>query len=245
MRNIHLIATDKPSRLYYNNKTLILDSIEDKCYVEETKNQHIYITSDEEIKDGDWYIHKQINYLRVSNSTAIPMDAKKIILTDNKDLIKDGVQAIDDEFLEWFVKNPSCEFVKVIGELDEVDPQIYVDYSYNYKIIIPKQEANYNMKEEIIDEMKRIEKPKHIPYKGKIWEPPKQETIEEASKRAVKSGLFKDETLFIAGAKWQEQQNNKFYSEEDMRKAFKASSLTNMLDVYESFEEFIEQFKNK
>jgi molecular chaperone GrpE (heat shock protein) len=37
----------------------------------------------------------------------------------------------------------------------------------------------------------------------------------------------------------------KMYSEENMRKAFKSSSLTNMLDVYESFEEFIEQFKNK
>jgi reverse gyrase len=41
------------------------------------------------------------------------------------------------------------------------------------------------------------------------------------------------------------EQDKKMYSEEDMRKAFKSSSLTNMLDVYESFEEFIEQFKNK
>ena len=36
----------------------------------------------------------------------------------------------------------------------------------------------------------------------------KQETLEEASKRAVKSGLFKDETLFISGAKWQQDQND-------------------------------------
>ena len=43
----------------------------------------------------------------------------------------------------------------------------------------------------------------------------------------------------------EKQQQEKMYSEEDMRKAFKSSSLTNMLDVYESFEEFIEQFKNK
>jgi hypothetical protein len=41
------------------------------------------------------------------------------------------------------------------------------------------------------------------------------------------------------------KEQKKMYSEEDMRKAFKSSSLTNMLDVYESFEEFIEQFKNK
>jgi predicted ATP-binding protein involved in virulence len=43
----------------------------------------------------------------------------------------------------------------------------------------------------------------------------------------------------------EKEQQEKMYSEEDMRKAFKSSSLTNMLDVYESFEEFIEQFKNK
>ena len=38
----------------------------------------------------------------------------------------------------------------------------------------------------------------------------KNETIEEAGERAVKSGLFKDETLFIAGAKWQQE---KIYNE--------------------------------
>ena len=34
-----------------------------------------------------------------------------IILTTDQDLIADGIQSIDDEFLEWFVKNPSCEYV--------------------------------------------------------------------------------------------------------------------------------------
>lgn len=37
-----------------------------------------------------------------------------------------------------------------------------------------------------------------------------KETVEEAAKRAVKSGLFKDETLFIVGTKWQA---DKIYSE--------------------------------
>jgi hypothetical protein len=60
-------------------------------------------------------------------------ECKKIILTTDQDLIKDGVQAIPDEFLEWFVKNPSCEEVEVekdynYGNLEHFD----------YKIIIPK-----------------------------------------------------------------------------------------------------------
>jgi hypothetical protein len=40
-----------------------------------------------------------------------------------------------------------------------------------------------------------------------------KETIEEAAKRAVKRGLFKDPTLIIAGARLQAERG---YSEEDM-----------------------------
>jgi len=68
----------------------------------------------------------------------------KIILTTDTKLIKDGVQAIDDEFLEWFVKNASCEEVKV----DKAEHGIYKDDVYYklsnkifYKIIIPKEEV--------------------------------------------------------------------------------------------------------
>ena len=73
--------------------------------------------------------------------------AYKVILTTNKLLIKDGVQAIDDEFLEWFVKNPSCEEVEVVDNLkyfnvDELRerhlkglPHLYSE-KIGYKIII-------------------------------------------------------------------------------------------------------------
>jgi hypothetical protein len=81
----------------------------------------------------------------------------------------------------------------------------------------------------------------------------KKETLEEAAKiyaEPYRCPATNDNeyckhdiiSVFNNGAKWQQE---KMYSEEDMRKAFKSSSLTNMLDVYESFEEFIEQFKNK
>jgi hypothetical protein len=105
---------------------------------------NIYITSDEEIKEnelkkGDWYysqIHNKIfHYYELE---------RKIILTTDPYLIKDGVQAIDDEFLEWFVNNPSCEFVKTKLVYDyEEHPELVgspkEEWSY-YKIIIPKEE---------------------------------------------------------------------------------------------------------
>ncbi len=80
---------------------------------------------------------------------------KKIILTTDQDLIKDGVQVIDDEFLEWFVKNPSCENVK--AELIEEIPSGFTFGMFGndepptelvYKIIIPKEESKQEALEE-------------------------------------------------------------------------------------------------
>jgi len=117
-------------------------------------NENIYITSDEEIKEGDWIyniVQKTIfkadkSFLKLIGGTLLTN--QKIILTTNQDLIKDGVQAIDDEFLEWFVKNPSCESVEVQTKITKdgvwTDLKGYVElptiHSIKYKIIIPKEE---------------------------------------------------------------------------------------------------------
>ena len=113
MKNIHILPTDKPSRLYKTGNFLLLDSKAMPNNILETKNQHIYITNDEEIKEGDWFITDNKRIEKCAFDWKAREWHKKIILTTDKDLIKDGVQAIDDEFLEWFVKNPSCEFINV------------------------------------------------------------------------------------------------------------------------------------
>jgi hypothetical protein len=136
-------------------------------------NENIYITSDED-KEIDWilYCNSVYKVLRINsnNRPVVKMSDgefelsnwNKIILTTDQDLIKDGVQPIDDDFLEWFIKNPSCEEVEFKSEYlgskclkcgfienhDEVDTEdcpkchntIY-DHLYNqYKIIIPNEE---------------------------------------------------------------------------------------------------------
>jgi hypothetical protein len=151
MKNIHLQPTSQLSRLVkiYNEADKKLFEL--KLDIEVNDNfkeyQNIYITNSEEIKEGDWYSHKQINYLRVSNSTAIPMDAKKVILTTDQDLIKDGVQAINDTFLEWFVKNPSCEEVKIESW------QTKGEWELDYKIIIPKEKPKQETLEEVAEKV--------------------------------------------------------------------------------------------
>jgi hypothetical protein len=129
MKNVHLLPTNKPSRLSYvictEKSTLTL--FEDE--MEKGKRffpQNIYITSDEEIKEGDWYYHLERKTVHNTSEKADYFvnntkygKFKKIILTTDQDLIKDGVQPIEDYFLEWFVKNPSCEFVEVNDWLDD------------------------------------------------------------------------------------------------------------------------------
>jgi hypothetical protein len=110
-------------------------------------NKNIYITSNEEIKERDYGLdtfHKEIRKFR--NKNFVSKYDKKIILTTDQDLIKDGVQAIDDDFLEWFVKNPSCERVEVVNdEYVDLEKDEYVDL---YKIIIPQEEPNQETLEE-------------------------------------------------------------------------------------------------
>ena len=122
--------------------------------------KELFVTNDEEIKEGDWYLVELFNIdgkskgLHIEKCTKLDdvwcnnfdiistrhkNNCKKIILTTDQDLIKDGVQAIDDEFLEWFVKNPSCEEVEVEHiKVDDARPS-------GYKIAIPKKEQNKNL----------------------------------------------------------------------------------------------------
>jgi hypothetical protein len=149
MRNIFLIPTDKPSRLgLCNNKlTFLLNHqnilVGHKNYP--TIYQNIYITSDEEIKEGDWLliIDDFETYVHEHKGDNLPTTyCKKIILTTDQDLINDGVQAIDDKFLQWFVKNPSLEFVEIKNNWEFLgdDYRRGGEPTLVYKTIIPKQE---------------------------------------------------------------------------------------------------------
>jgi hypothetical protein len=230
MKNIYLIPTDKPSRLIIystllNEFRLLNDPIEDWKH-----KRHIYITSDEEIKVGDWIYGLFNGGVVIRSEFDVPKNSQyykeyglKIILTTDRDLIKDGVQSIDDEFLEWFVKNPSCEFVEVdtyskkIGVETDANGYREMDvFGKDYKIIIPKEE-------------------------------PKQETLEEAAKRIVTDKTSLGATArngFVKGANWQAE---RMYSEEEVEQIFNIGQMVKNYGDYKpyTFKEALKQFKKK
>ena len=140
MKNIHIIPTDKPSRFSLNSSGKYHLTNQLHTNSPNFTNQNIYITSDEEIKEGvnQWYLDKFINKPRNSSGSQYGEKQDVIILTTDQELIKDGVQAIDDEFLEWFVENPSCEEIEV--KKGFADGSTYGYDFLSYKIIIPKEE---------------------------------------------------------------------------------------------------------
>jgi hypothetical protein len=228
MKNIHVLPTDKPSRLCLDSKDKLWFAPNSGYTIADGK-QNIYITNDEEIKEGDNVILKSGRLTKAEISQGVlgfkTIDGvaflyfqegdKKVILTTDQDLIKDGVQAIDDEFLDWFVKNPSCEYVEIreeevfVGFIDGNGKKpIYDD---EYKIIIPKEEPKQSVQEY---EQQGLEK-----YSYEL----KQETVEEASDRIRKELIhapigiipnFNDG--FEQGVKWQQEQDKNKFSEEDL-----------------------------
>jgi hypothetical protein len=156
MKNIHVLPNNcSISNLVVIGEelTLVRSNYYSKSYINlhGYKSKAMYITSDEEIKEGNWYYNHKINTIvrrtkGTDNESYIGF--KKTILTTDQDLIKDGVQAIDDEFLEWFVNNPSCEYVEIkkdsynLSPMEKMLEKEYVPKSTfdTYKIIIPKKE---------------------------------------------------------------------------------------------------------
>ena len=133
MKNLYLLPTDQPTGIFETNSGLQF-SIMNKVRYGEFKGFHIYITSDEEIGEGDWYLDTTVNVIFKNDKLFLNGTGyKKIILSTDPELIADGIQAIDDEFLLWFVKNNSCEFVVI-------DWSPLSKNLYGWKIIIPKEE---------------------------------------------------------------------------------------------------------
>ena len=221
MKNIHVLPTDKLSRLFLNknNDTFFLNEQFDYGSPKIIA-QNIYITSDEEIKEGDWHLvwlrdkWEVLNYMPSIGyrKECLGKEVCKIILTTDQDLIKDGIQAINDDFLEWFVKNPSCEFVEVINDtytVGEMSKLPLGTRNHKYKLIIPKEE-------------------------------PKQETLEEAAERYTKEeiglGFYPEiEIAFEKGAKWQQEKT----IEEVFEWLISNNYLTDLKET------LIENFKNR
>jgi hypothetical protein len=234
MKNIHVLPTDRPSRLFKDNFGKYFISINIDQEQNHFKPQNIYITNSEEIKEGMWFL--PVSGIGWKSNIPIKADGnggyhndhcKKIILTTDQDLITDGVQAIDDDFLEWFVNNPSCEFVRIAERF------INKDYDSEYVIIIPQEEPKQE-ENEIIDISDHDGIGNAV---DNLNNELPQETSEEAAELyaepyrcpATNENEYCKHDIISAfnnGAKWQSE---RMYSEEEVKEIIKLSCEEGML----------------
>ena len=281
MKNIHILPTDKPSRLLYfgdlKELTLLINPTTFKVF--ERSTQHIYITSDEEIKEEDWCIDtNDANFIEkitkefVENNKHFEWSKYrlKIILTTDQDLIKDGVQGIDDEFLEWFVNNPKCEFVefkkksRCCGRCNGVDDLCYTDMTCDnhnergcetcygkrveYKIAIPQEEPKqeFNIIDNWLKKHGDPEIAKQVEKEAKKLH--EQSTLKEAAERIINKLNLIDSVAdnlkkaFIAGAKWKAERT---YSEEEVKNIAQEFHKKYAFTHATKWDWFFEQFKKK
>jgi hypothetical protein len=234
MKNVFLIPTEKPSRLFIiDGKLYNYHKPQQGDGVNEI-NQHIYITSDEEIKEDDWFLNetnKVEKAIQFYNYKSLSPDCKKIILTTDEELQKDGVQAIDDEFLEWFVKNPSCESVEVKPLLSNNGRALY-----GYKIIIPQEE----LKQEIVinEKCSKCGSSQYQIGKPFCTDEFCNTNIGKASEDYWLKQPY-NEDAFVEGAKWMAE---RMYSEKEVIEIVEKSRATGLTAEYLIL---TEQFKKK
>ena len=249
MKNIHILPTTQPSRLHYYYSFTPQYALSKEALNWRTAS-HIYITSDEEIQEGDWILYGANQIVKIEiqinkNSEHFKIYGigarRRIILTTDPTLIADGVQSIEDDFLEWFVKNSSCDFVEVVKEGYKKNSMIDEATSYRYKIIIPQEEPKHACTCGVCNE---CEEQETVQILNEAKENAlKQSTLEEAAEKyAIRSfdSSWKDVTdHFIAGAKWQAE---RMYSEEEvfsiLDKVFHMHASNHRKDAKDWFEQF-------
>ena len=246
MKNIFILPTEKASKLVYADNKLVLHTLITKWH---GKNQELYITSDEEIKELDYAILSErhiMSYEKMYNKWGMTQ-GRKIILTTDQNLIEDGVQAIDYDFLLWYIKNTSCEYVDVASELKAFDKNGFCvssanfedDYTKNiYYAVIPKVELKENPTTTVVREAMKIV--------SKDVRPPKLDNLEERFKRDMSMIVMPLDNENIQ----EEETIEVVYSEDDlinfMQFIISQESLENTSSVSkETARYYIEQFKKR
>lgn len=134
MKNIFLLPTTDKTRLFTSDSELILAGYPSTTF---KTGVNLYITSNEKLKEEDWFLKDNKPIRKSGHIKHYAISEPKIVLTTDVNLIKKGVQNINDEFLEWFIENTNCNFVEVKEGIVDWEVGLELKPKFAYKITIP------------------------------------------------------------------------------------------------------------
>jgi hypothetical protein len=228
-KNIWLVPTKEESVLHlefghnWKSKWAIFEKPTKTPDIITSVPHNIYITSNEEPKLDEWGINiKNLALFKGGGFTSDEYSKdcfRKIILTTDNLLIKEGVQAISYEFLQLFKDKIICEFVEVKKEYlsnDGIWKEVLlpseweVNTKIKYKISIPKEEVERSI---TITNISKKEKPnKNWFHTGEIIEAKKEQPLTKE---------FSDKLEVLVSktpSKWEEESNKRFENKETLKK---------------------------
>jgi hypothetical protein len=250
MKNIHVLPTDKPSRLHF---TEFEEELVFTPQYEKLNGVNIYITSDEEIKDvrpykDKWQLEKGQILNKFPNYLTDLSDCKLVIMTTDQDLIKDGVQEIPEYFLvHYIVGNNPIEYVEIKEHLESIDTM-----KINYELIIPKEELKQETLEEVVSKQFQEDFNKEV---GKVLTQELQKRESETPVEWIYRNLLENpisnqdveynEAVFHNAKEMEKEQDKNKYSDEDILDAWELGAKEGLPLTREKKEELFEQLKKK
>ena len=135
----------------------ILTKNDGKEYAKTVTSQHLYILSDEEIKEGDWYLVSggvglKIGAYKSDGNTPINDWCKKIIATTDSSIkiVYDGKTPISENWNGYLLPQPSQSFIdKFVEEYNyrgDVITEVMVEYESIGAYANPKYDSDYQLK---------------------------------------------------------------------------------------------------
>jgi hypothetical protein len=245
-KNIFVKATTEPSQVYLikEKNTLGLTSKNPESmehYGSGTHNQHVYITNKESYAKGDWCIEIETEevfkveevkefsgIVRSATDTFVYDACVKIVLATDLKLVADGIKEINSDFLEWLVKNSSCDSVEVETYCPNDCNGCVEKCKNSFYKIIPKEEPNYNMKKEILAEM--MSKDEEL---GIYQEPKKLKVM------IVGDGMPTKESLEEKLDKIVSKESSKFWKESNDR--FKNKEMPKQVKCYDKYNQLLKE----
>ncbi len=211
---IIMLPTEKATNhtLWLTNNNQLIHTHVSGEYLTKYTPQNLYIISDDEIKEGDWYIDDTdaIRQSITSNKEywGVRKDYKKIIATTDSEL-KKTIEYRPEAFQHKELPQPSPQFIaKFIESYNKGDiiTDILVEYEYfNYNLDELRERHLNNLPHIYQEEKLKVDRNNHITI-TKVKDSWNKEEVEAHCKHAFKCGMesesllrrgFKDEALTV------------------------------------------------
>ena len=142
--NVVMVSTENKTRLYSYKGDLAFSNDYEKVEDEDFTNQHLYITSDDEIKEGDWCFYESKNLEDILDNDMVFQAGKE------SRCIQYNKETINCSFNTWLYKEECKKIIATTDKLkigediqEDLTPEGQVWDTRSYPIYLPQPSQSF------------------------------------------------------------------------------------------------------